>query len=269
MTWHVDTTTLDRYLDGSLDRVAAASVETHVTGCATCRRQVPAEPERDSGSWAAVFARVAAPSPTWAERAMRRMGVSAQSARLVVTPLSTGRSWLVATAVVLAFAVVTARAAIGAVPQLWVLLTAPLVPVAGVAAIYRSPLSRCRELELAAPFDGFRLLLLRTVTVTVSALAMSTIADLAVPSRGLGAAWLLPSLALVLATLALGIRWPLPLAALAVGATWLAAVALATAAGNTLLVFGAVGQTVHLALLLLAAVVLARRSDRFDLGDLR
>jgi hypothetical protein len=61
----------------------------------------------------------------------------------------------------------------------------------------------------------------------------------------------------------------LPLAALTVGATWLAVVVLATSAGNALLVFGAVGQTLHLALLLLAVVVLARRSGRFDLGDLR
>lgn len=269
MIWHVDTTTLESYLEGSLDRSAAASVETHVTGCAACRAQVPAEPDRDHTTWTTVLTRVAAPPPTVSERAMRRIGAPVHTARLVAIPLSAGRSWLLATAVVLALAVLTARAAIGPVPQLWLLLTAPLVPVAGVAAIYRSPLSRCRELESAAPFDGFRLLLLRSVTVTATALAMSTIADLAVPSRGLGAAWLLPSLALVLATLAIGVRWSLPLAALTVGTTWLAIVVLATSAGNALLVFGAVGQTVHLALLLLATVVLVRRSGTYDLGDLR
>lgn len=266
MTWHLDAVALERYRTGQLDRGGAASVEAHVTGCAVCRALVPAEEVRDEAVWSAVFPRVAAPPATVVERILGRLGVPGHIGRLVVLPRSTGLPWFIATAVVLAFAMFSARWSIAGSPSVWLLVVAPLAPVIGVATAYGRLASPSFELELAAPIDAFRLVLLRSVAVTSVALALAFAADLASPGGGFTGAWLVPSLALVVATLALGTRMRLVLAAASVAGVWLVVVVLATTSVGVLAVFGAVGQVGHLALLLLAAAVLTRRYGTFDQG---
>lgn len=269
MTWHVDTAVMERYLGGTLDRAAAASVETHVTGCPTCRALVPSEHDWLASSWADVLGHAVVPATSVSERVLQRCGVPGHLARVIAAPVVAGRAWLVATALALAFAVLAAHTAVGTTPQLWLLLTAPLAPVAGVAVTFGRRWSTVNEVEVAAPFDTFRLLLLRTSTVTSVAVALALVADLAAPSGPWVAAWLVPALALVLATLALGTRVALPVAAAITSVAWLSVVGSSSVAGDVLLLFGAAGQGGHVVVLLLATLVLARRSRAFDLGVLR
>lgn len=269
MTWHVNTAVVERYLGGALDRAAAASVETHATGCAACRSLLPDDPTWLAASWTDVFSGAVAPTPGHAERGLRRCGVPDHLARVIVMPVVARRAWLVATGLAFIFAVSASRFDAGPTSQMWLLVTAPLAPVAGVALTFSRRWTSVHALELAAPFDALRLLLIRSSTVTGVALLMAAIADLTTPSGSLAAAWLVPALALVIATLALGTWFALRLAAAATSMVWLAMIGVMTMAGDVLLAFGAIGQAGHVVVLLLAILVLAKRSRAFDLGALR
>lgn len=269
MTWHVTTAVVERYLGGTLDRAAAASVETHVTGCPACRSLLPDDPTWVASSWNDVLSLAVAPTPGLIEQTFRRCGVPEHLARVIVTPVVARRAWLFATALAFIFAVFASRFDAGTTSQIWLLVTAPLAPVAGVALTFARRWSSVHDLELAAPFDTLRLLLIRSSTVTGVALVMAAIADLAAPSGGLAAAWLVPALALVVTTLALGTWFALPLAAFATSLGWLTMIGVTTVSGDALLAFGATGQGGHLVVLLLAILVLAKRSRAFDPGVLR
>lgn len=269
MSWHPDPVLLERYGAGGLDRVAATSVEAHVAACAACRGQVPADAAWLEASWTAVVARVATPTPGAAERVLYRLGLPGHVARLTVAPTAAGRAWLVAVIAALAGAVLLARAAVGAVPIAWLLAVAPLAPVGGVAVAYGRRGSPLHEVELASPFDAFRLLLLRCVAVTAAALGLTLLAVLLTPAAGWAGAWLLPSLALVTSTLALGTRTALGPAAWLVGLAWMGVVLVATSGGRVLDMFSTGAQGIHLTILLVAAAVLARRWRTFDQGGHR
>jgi hypothetical protein len=164
----------------------------------------------------------------------------------------------------LCFAVVAAN--VGSRGSIGFLALAPLLPVAGVAVAYGPWLDPLYEVSLAAPMSSFRLLLLRAGATLATTLLLSGVAALALPGPDwLAAAWLLPSLALTLASLALGSYVAQRVAAFAVGLTWIAAVALGPAlADDRFAVFRAGGQAACLAVAVLAAAALARRHAAFD-----
>jgi hypothetical protein len=156
------------------------------------------------------------------------------------------------------------------------LLLAPLLPVTGVAAAYGPGIDPTHELALAAPMSGFRLLLLRATAVLAGTTALAAVAAVALPPLGwLAAAWLLPALGLTLASLALATAMHPTAAAGAVAGAWVGAV-LATqwAAVRHLreplngpvgsVLFHPIGQLAILAVAVLAALLIARRHDRFD-----
>ncbi|MYV96805.1 hypothetical protein GT354_00625, partial [Streptomyces sp. SID3343] len=77
----------------------------------------------------------------------------------------------------------------------------------------------------ATPLAGAPLLFLRSGAVLVTAAALAGAATPFLPGPpGLGAAWLLPALALTLACLAMSTRFPLPSAAIGLSAVWVAVV---------------------------------------------
>ena len=61
------------------------------------------------------------------------------------------------------------------------LVVAPLIPVAGVAAAFGPGLDPTWEITVAAPGGGFRLLLLRAAAVFATTFAMASVASLALP----------------------------------------------------------------------------------------
>ncbi|MEU0256110.1 zf-HC2 domain-containing protein [Streptomyces sp. NPDC006184] len=111
------------------------------------------------------------------------------------------------------------------------LAVAPLVPVAGVALSYGPPADPLPEVAAATPGGGLRLALTRTVAVLAVSLPLLTLAGLLLPASGApgAAAWLLPGLALALATLALASFTGCRTAAGVTGGGWLLAVLAAPA----------------------------------------
>jgi hypothetical protein len=85
------------------------------------------------------------------------------------------------------------------------LALAPLAPVAGVALSYGVHADPLHEIAAATPSGGLRLILTRTAAVLAVSLPLLTLTGLLLPAAGApgAAAWLLPGLALTLASLTL------------------------------------------------------------------
>ena len=268
MSWHVDDAVLERYATGSLDDANALSVEAHLLGCADCRKRTAplADAARLDSVWASVQELVDAPRPTPVERLLLRLGVREHVARLLAATPSLTLSWLSAVALSLAFAVVAAHESERAVGAF--LAVAPLLPLAGVAAAYGPWLDPVYEVALAAPLRTFRLLLLRTSVVVASTALLTAIAALALPQLDWrSAAWLLPSLGLVLVSLALATYVAPGWAFGGVATGWVGAVMLVRAAsGDVDPAFAAPAQAAFAVAAAVAAVVLTQRLQSFETG---
>jgi hypothetical protein len=264
MSWHIDSETLERYASGGTTSAVAASAEAHLTGCADCQaRLVPAvDTGRLDAIWAGVEARVDRVSLPWLDRTLVRCGISEETARLLAATPSLTASWLAAIAAAVVFAVVAADSS---AKGLAVFLTlAPMLPVAGVAAAYGREADPAYELAVASPYSLLRLLLVRSVAVVGTTIALTAVGGLLLADSGWrAAAWLLPALAMSAVTLALSARVAPVWAGGAVLTGWLAIVVTAwQGTGNRLAAFGDVGQVVALVVTGLALTVLvANRSD--------
>ncbi|MEU4535898.1 zf-HC2 domain-containing protein [Streptosporangium sp. NPDC023825] len=268
-TWHIPGDLLDGYLAGELDPVRAMSVDAHLGGCPVCRAAVPYEREWLEGSWQRLEDRAGRPRPRPAERLLRLVGLPGHVARLVTVTPTPGRAWPVAVLAVLAFGVLAARNTAGALP--FFLVTAPVLPLAGIAAAYGPRVDPAHELLAATPLSGPRLLLVRSTAVLTVAFVLAGLASPLLPAPpGLSAAWLLPSLVATSGCLALSTRLPVPVAALITGGLWLAGVAVAAEVGGGWRVpFQPGAQVLYgCAAALLTALVYRRRS-RLDPGEPR
>jgi hypothetical protein len=274
MSWHVQADTLHNYATGVVDPVQQFSVEAHLNSCATCRSKLAGSTDRRALEriWQVVAAETAAPPPSAIERTLVRGGISESNARLLAATPSLRRSWLLAVSAALAIAVLVANSA--ASGYLFFLALAPLLPLAGIAAAYGPGIDPTYEIGVAAPMRSFRLLLIRSVAVLLSTMGLGVIAALFLPGFDWSvAAWLLPSLGLVTASLALStILHPLRAAASVAGA-WVVAVGAAAWAGSGAVasrtVFGGAMQVVMLVVTLAAGLILAARRDEFERGEHR
>ncbi|RST21990.1 hypothetical protein EF908_18985 [Streptomyces sp. WAC04770] len=126
-------------------------------------------------------------------------------------------------------------AGLGASVRPLLLVTAPVLPLAGVALSYGRHADPLYEVVTSTPSGGLRLLLVRAAAVLGVSVPALTLAGAALPPAAGGpgaAAWLLPGLALTLAALALGSFVGSRRGAAAVGGAWaLFVVAPATVGG--------------------------------------
>jgi hypothetical protein len=272
MTWHVQTDLLRRYARDDIDVSHAFSIEAHLLSCATCRDETRrvVEASHLARSWERIDEVIVTPRPTLAERLLTRAGLSDHSARLLAATPSLQLSWFLAIAAVLALAVGAAHAA--ADGYLLFLAVAPLLPLAGVAAAFGPGVDPTYEIGVAAPMRSFRLLLVRATAVLTVTLMLAVAGALLLPgSDWKVAAWLLPSLALVTASLALStVVRPLRAAACAGGAwlAWVLAGSASTAGpGDLRSVFGELPQLVSLLVAVIGAGVLVARRDRFERAE--
>ncbi|MFF9215422.1 zf-HC2 domain-containing protein [Streptomyces viridosporus] len=135
-------------------------------------------------------------------------------------------AWLPAVLLVAVGAVALAHGGGIANARPWLLALAPVVPVAGVALSYGPHADPMHEITAATPSAGLRLVLTRTAAVLAVSLPLLTLAGTLLPSAGApnAAAWLLPGLALTLASLALAGYVGLRTATAVTGGGWLCAV---------------------------------------------
>ena len=271
MTWHVQTELLARYVSGEIEEAQAFSIEAHLPSCAHCREQIAAlvDDRLLARSWEAIEDRLDEPRRGPVEAGLMRLGMREHVARLLGATPALRLSWLLSCALVLAFAVWAASQRDAGL--YWFLVLAPLLPLAGVAAAYGPDVDPTYEVGLAAPLGGFALLLLRTAAVLVTTTVMVSIAALALPGlHGSAAAWLLPSLGLTLAGLALATRMSALAACGSLGVAWLLAGGIGwRLAHEPLDVFGPPAQLACVVVASLAVLVLVRNADDFERrGDL-
>ncbi|MFD3954965.1 MULTISPECIES: hypothetical protein [Streptomyces] len=133
-------------------------------------------------------------------------------------------AWAVALGVVVLGALgLSYGAGLGASVRPLLLVTAPVLPLAGVALSYGRHADPLYEVVTSTPSGGLRLLLVRAAAVLGVSVPALTLAGAALPPAAGGpgaAAWLLPGLALTLAALALGSFVGSRRGAAAVGGAW-------------------------------------------------
>ena len=167
---------------------------------------------------------------------------------------------------------ISALAAWGAANEqaLVFLVIAPVVPVAGVAAAYGPWGDPMFETMQSTPVSGFQVLLARTVAVVATCIPLLVVAALLVPgARSSALTWVMPALALSLASLVVSSFTSLPVAAVAVIGSWFAIVTAAGVVGEPAVLFEGPAQLAFVAVTTGSALVLARRRERFEIEGRR
>ena len=268
-TWHLDADHIASYRDGQVGSAFAASIETHLVACETCRELVATTADRDrlDRVWADIVDAVEAPAPTASERILRALRVRPDTARLLAATPSLRLSWITAVAVVLAMASASAHTGRYGLPLF--LALAPVLPVAGVAVSFGHAADPTFEVTVASPYSSTRLLLLRSLAVIMTTFALTAAGAALLPQQGAtAAAWLLPALALTAGTLALSTRFDPAKAAIVMVVAWFAVSLPALRPGSPpLLATHMVVQVASAVLFAVAVLVLVDRRDH--LGDAR
>src|SRR3954453_7437642 len=196
-TWHLDADHIASYRDGQVGSAFAASIETHLVACETCRELVAttADDDRLDRVWHDIVDAVDAPTTTASERILRALRVPPDTARLLAATPSLRLSWITAVAIVLAMASASAHTGRYGLPLF--LALAPVLPVAGVAASFGRAADPTFEVTVASPYSSTRLLLLRSLAVIITTFALTAAGAALLPQQGAtAAAWLLQALAL-------------------------------------------------------------------------
>jgi hypothetical protein len=274
---HIDERLLIGYYQMSVTAATATAIEAHLMTCARCRAELAdVSGSADDGRlnqqsvWDGVLEQVDRPTRSITERLLGALRVRPDMAKLLATTPALRLAWLAAVAFVAAFAVAAARVE-GDGP--WLLLViAPLLPVAGVATAFGPALDPTYEIGVAAPMNGVRLTLLRTLAVIATTMPLLTAAALVAHGGGWAMfGWVLPSFALVAITLALSTAMSPERAGVVVGVGWLMAFIVLIDRNRTgefadrSLILSSSGQTVVAVVAILGAAIVATRKTCFDL----
>lgn len=227
-----------------------------------------ADPARLAANLAAVEAELDAPAPSPLARILLRFGVGEGTVPLVTATPALRRSWIIAVLVAVLFALSAAGNNTGdGVERIVVFLTlAPLIPLAGVALAFGPAVDPTHDVAVAAPIDGFRLFLVRAMTVVGASTVVLLVVSMLVPAGGTHrVAWLLPALATTSLTMALATRFDARLAAATVAAAWLVIVTVAVGASDAAAAFGPTMQVLSMFVTAAAGVGLFQRRRRLDL----
>jgi class 3 adenylate cyclase len=198
------------------------------------------------------------------EALLERLGVPDHVARLLAATPALRVSWFGATFVALGFSVL---AAYGKRDPLMFLIVAPLLPLGGVAAAFGPGVDPTYEIGLSSPLRTSRLLLIRATAVLAATSLLAGLASLALPRLDWTAsAWLLPSLGLTIATLALATVMR-PLRAVAtVGFLWVTGVVASEILSSVPdAAFRGPGQVAFFAVVVVGAPLFAKRRGRLDM----
>jgi hypothetical protein len=279
--WHADRETLDRYLAGPCSEAEAASLEAHLIACAYCRDllaqhagEQPALRPRHDTTLTELLRSVDRPRLTLPERLLMRLSVPEHVARVVAAAPALRQAWWVAGTLLLLIAVLIAELTDGSFGTVAFVVTAPVVPLAGVALSYGLHGEPAGQLAPVAPYGSFRIALVRTAVVVASWLPVGLILGALLPSGlRLGALWLLPALALCCLTLALSTVVDPLRAAAVLAVAWLALAGSSVRGPRNMpaaqlldqfVAFRAVGQASLAAVALVALAFAVTRRSAFD-----
>lgn len=266
MTWHADDL-LAAYRDRDLDAITAASVDAHLVSCDRCRslaRDLD-DPQATDALWHDIVDDIDAVPATGIERLLGHLGIPNSIGRLLAATPGLVLATILAAAVSATFGLLLGDVDRSANVATFVALAA-VVPAVGVGASFGTAADPAYEVGAAAPLSGLRLVLIRTIPITAVSIAICLIGTLGYLDTGMVAAgWLLPSLALATASLALSTWLPPWTAVSAIVSAWLVAVLLAgRLAGDWLVPFGPSTQVVAVAVAAGAGAIVAIRHPRLD-----
>ena len=248
-------------VDPALEYRIEETLVSTVSGREALGRSVSAE--RLEVNRLIVMGLAAAPRRGRLERLLVRLGVSDSVARLATATPALRAAWLLATALALLFALATAsNSTASGLDRVIVYLTiAPLVPLAGVALAFGTAVDPVHETTVATPIDRSRLLLIRTMTILVTSIAILVVGGALMGGPAVAAvAWLLPALAVTSGAIALSPRLGPQRAAATVGAVWILVVLLVgSVSGHSAAVFAPAGQAFWLVLAGVAAILVDRQ----------
>jgi signal transduction histidine kinase len=202
------------------------------------------------------------------DRALIKVGIPEDAARIIGATPSVRLAWLASAGGVALFA-------------LWgphgdqrvlnvVLLLAPVLPLVGVAAAYGPWADPMFDVTQASPSSGLRVLLLRAIAVLLAAGVIVGAASLALPdASALAITWVLPALALCSSSLMLATFIPLARAAWLVGVGWVALVIAAQVSSLDADVVRGRVQLAFFAITVASSIVVARRRHHLEIANLR
>ncbi len=275
MTWHAMPTDLDRYVRGDLDHALAASIETHLTACASCRRLVATHADGRAVARIKVGLddRLDRPDASAWSAGLRRIGIGEADQRIVAASLGLHGSWLVAAVIAVGFAAVAAAGG----NRGWLaafLIAAPVVPLLGVALAFGPRVDPTFEIAVAAPLPVERIVVMRSMAVVGVVVPILFAASLLLPGPlSLAFVWLLPALGLATMTLALGTWVSITQAAIGLSILWAAAAGMALARAprvtadafvRAFVAFGPAGQVGFAIAIAVAVVVISARRTSFE-----
>jgi len=253
--WHCGDDLVRRYVDGNTDPGLSASIEAHLVNCAVCRATLAEQPSALDLTrvWAGVRETIQRPPLPLPLRVLRQCGLSEPDAVLLSASQSLRGPWVLATTVILIFAMLASWRGDPVGIGLF-LLVAPLVPMVGVVGAFAAS-DPMIELTSTTASSKLRLALLRTFAVTATTVPLIVAMGAVVPGIGLiSVAWLAPSLGLTLLALA-ALTWAPPEVVGSLTAlVWGAVIAAAYARDQ---VTAAVEQDAQLGYLVLAALAAA------------
>ncbi|MEO0493679.1 MAG: zf-HC2 domain-containing protein [Actinomycetota bacterium] len=222
---------------------------------------------RVAANFAAVEAELDAPRSSRLARILRRFGVADTTIPLITATPALRRSWIIAVAIAVLFAAnaATSTQATGADGIIAFLTVAPLVPLAGVALAFGPGVDPTHDVAVAAPVNGFRLFLIRAITVVAASCVILLLTAWALPTGGwFRIAWLLPALAVTTVCLAASTRVDPRVAAGGVSIAWLTIVLFANQAGGAEAAFGLIAQLIAVFVAVGGFLVFASNRRRLD-----
>lgn len=223
--------------------------------------------DRLASNFAAIEAELDSPPPGFLARLLKQFGVQDRTIPLVTATPALRRSWIISVVVALLFAINAASSSAGSgADRIVVFLTiAPLVPLLGVALAFGPAVDPTHEVAIAAPMDGFRLFLVRAITVFTASTAMLLLGSLMVPSGGLSRiGWLLPALATTAITMAVSTRLDPRVAAGGVGSLWIVLVVIVSQAADPSAMFGPFTQVASALVTIAGLMAFARERRHLD-----
>ena len=226
--WHLDPAAARAYLAGTGSDAEALSAEGHLLACAHCRALLagltPSGPHSShEATWSRLADVVDQPSTSAVERLLAGW-LPPHVVRLIAAAPALRQALLGAGLALLVTAVLAAHLGRGPGGTLLFLVTAPVIPLLGVALAYSWRDDVAGEVAATLPYSRFRLLLLRTTAVAVPTVPLVALLSLALPVDGhLAALWLAPAIALCTLTLALSSVVEAEHAAAGLAALWLLA----------------------------------------------
>jgi len=226
------------------------------------------DPVRRAAAWERLDLAVDEPRRGPIERVLIWLNVPEHIARIAVTTRALSVSWIGTAAAILILAAMVPRLSNQPNVLLFFLVVSPVLPVLGVAVSFGPLFDPTYEMAAVAPVGRLWLILLRTASVLVLAVAMAGGLTLVLPDHGMSAlAWLLPALALTSVSVALAARMDATWAALVSAGVWTVLVVATTdfVSGRSF-AFQAAGQLVSAGVAMTAVLAIYLLRGRFELG---